>query len=86
MSPVTYPGEDIDAWCTDLRTKIKNLQNSGQYNHELTKTIVTQAMLAGGDNHEDWRVEVRAIKKELLQKLTEIGLLATKKDVWQLPN
>ena len=80
LSPLSYTGEDIDAWCTALRTKVKILDNSGQYEHKLSKDILNNAMSAGGSGNEDWKTEVRSLRKDFTALLTEIGILASKKD------
>ena len=48
LNPLTYPGQNMDMWCSDVRTQVQLLVSSGQYDHKLSRHIINTAMKAGG--------------------------------------
>ena len=78
LDPLTYPGQHMDEWCTDVRTHVNILVNSGQYDHKLSEHIIEAAMTAGGDNNEDWKAKLRPTQDKLEEKLDEVGLFSTR--------
>lgn len=80
-SPLSYDGQNIDLWAQAVRTNVNLLVNSGQYEHKLSEHIINQALTAGGDNNEDWKLVIRPLKRDLREKLREIGLFSDKKDM-----
>ena len=71
----------MDKWAEHIRKSVKLLVKSGKYDHKLSEHIVLQAMSAGGDLNEDWKSELRPIKKDLRAKYSELGLYTTLKEM-----
>ena len=69
----------MDLWAQAVRTNVRLLVNSGQYDHKISEDIINQALTAGGDGNEDWKSVIRPIKRSLKAKLCEIGLFTSKK-------
>ena len=80
LNPLTYPGQHMDEWCTDIRTHVNILVNSGQYDHKLSEHILEAAMTAGGDNNEDWKAKLRPTQDKLEEKLDEVDLFSTRSE------
>ena len=70
---VCNPGQQMDKWSEHIRRLVLVLYNSGQYDHKLTETIIVHAMTAGGDGNEDWLSELRPLKKQIREKIIQIG-------------
>ena len=74
-----YAGQDIEELCADFDNDYKKL--SYYYDHELTMVMLETIMMAGGDSNEDFRAELRPLKKRLDKALMEIRFLdATTKE------
>jgi len=68
-----YSGQDIEKMSKDLRDASDTLISAGQYDHNLTLSMVEAFLEAGGDNNEDFRFPLRSIKQKLDQALLDIG-------------
>ena len=74
-----YAGQDIEELCADFDNDYKKL--CYYYDHELTMVMLETIMMAGGDSNEDFRAELRPLKKRLDKALMEIRFLdATTKE------
>ena len=71
--PAQYPGENLESLAYDFRKDAKKLTTAGQYDHNLTMTMLKIFLLAGGGNNEDFRHPLRDLKKRLSHALLEIG-------------
>ena len=71
--PAQYPGENLESLAYDFRKDAKELTTAGQYDHNLTMTMLKIFLLAGGGNNEDFRHPLRDLKKRLSHALLEIG-------------
>ena len=71
--PTDYSGQDIEELCSDFENDAKKL--SFHYDHELTMTMLETAMTAGGDSNEDFKSELRPLKKKLDQALMIIRFM-----------
>ena len=71
--PSQYSGENLGQLATDFRRDAQELTTAGQYDHNLTRTMLKTFLLAGGSKNEDHRYPLRAIKQELDKALLEIG-------------
>ena len=67
-----YPGENVETILTDFLTDYKDLHSAQMYNQNLTLTMLTAIMEAGGTANEDFKYPLREIQKNLKQKLLEI--------------
>ena len=68
-----YAGQDIEELCSDFDNDHKKL--SYYYDHELTMVMLETIMMAGGDSNEDFKSELRPLKKKLDKGLMEIRFL-----------
>jgi hypothetical protein len=68
-----YAGQDIEKMSKDLRDASDTLISAGQYDHNLTLSMVEAFLEAGGENNEDFRFPLRSIKQKLDQALLDIG-------------
>ena len=68
-----YAGQDIEELCSDFDNDHKKL--SYYYDHELTMVMLETIMMAGGDSNEDFKSELRPLKKKLDQGLMEIRFI-----------
>ena len=62
--PSQYAGENLEA---------RELTTTGQYDHNLTFTMLKTFLLAGGAQNEDFRFALRSTKQKLDQALLDIG-------------
>eukprot|EP00550_Attheya_septentrionalis_P010110 CAMPEP_0198300780 /NCGR_PEP_ID=MMETSP1449-20131203/49466_1 /TAXON_ID=420275 /ORGANISM="Attheya septentrionalis, Strain CCMP2084" /LENGTH=427 /DNA_ID=CAMNT_0044002693 /DNA_START=230 /DNA_END=1510 /DNA_ORIENTATION=+ len=78
--PKQYPGEDVAALTKDLMQDAKELTIAGQYDHNLTLTILELLLLAGGSSGtEDYTFPLRSLKIKLDAALLMIAY-KTKQD------
>jgi hypothetical protein len=49
------------------------LTTAGQYNHNLTLSMMNIFLLAGGSGNKDFRFPLRATKQKLEQALLDVG-------------
>ena len=61
--------------CQVYRKLAQELSTAGQYDHNLTLRMVKTALLAGGKDNEDYRYDLRALKKRLTTELLAIGYM-----------
>ena len=71
--PSNYSGENLEALAADFRKDARELVTAGQYDHNLTLTMIKTFLLAGGAGNEDFRFPLRATKQKLDQALLDIG-------------
>ncbi|KAI2506518.1 hypothetical protein MHU86_7928 [Fragilaria crotonensis] len=57
--PSQYAGENLEALAADYRKDARELTTAGQYDHNLTLTMLKTFLLAGGAGNEDFRFSVR---------------------------
>ena len=74
--PSQYAGEDLSKLAIDFRNDAKELDNAGQYDHNLTLNMLDAFLAAGGRDNEDFRFTLRGLKKDLSKKLLEIAFMA----------
>ena len=83
-TPLKFTCQNMDEWCTEMRTHVNLLVDSGVYDHKLSEEILDLAMLAGGDDrdggNQDWKAALRPMKEELEAKIEEIGLYVSRLD------
>jgi len=74
----------MDEWCTEMRTHVNLLVDSGVYDHKLSEEILDLAMLAGGGEveggNEDWKSALCPMKDRLETKIEEIKLYVSRLD------
>lgn len=68
----TYAGENIEELVSDFLSDWKELDGAGMYDHNLTHSMLKSIMEGGGNINEDFRSDLRVIKKKLNAKLLEI--------------
>ena len=71
--PSQYAGENLEALAADYRKDARELTTAGQYDHNLTLTMLKTFLLAGGSGNEDFRFPLRSTKQKLDQTLLDIG-------------
>ena len=71
--PTDYAGQDIEELCADFDNDHKKL--SYYFDHELIMVILETVMTTGGDCNEDFKAELRPLKKKLDKGLMEIRFL-----------
>ena len=73
--PQQYPGQDLEKLAVDFRAGALELQNAGQYEHNLTLAMLKCYLLAGGTDNEDYRFGLRMLKTKLDDELLAIGYM-----------
>ena len=73
--PSMYAAENMEKMCQVYRKLAQELSTAGQYDHNLTLRMVKTALLAGGKDNEDYRYDLRALKKRLTTELLAIGYM-----------
>ena len=68
-----YAGQDIEELCSDFENDAKKC--SYHYDDELTMVMLETIMTAGGDSNEDFKAELRPLKKKLDKALMSIRFL-----------
>ncbi|KAI2497523.1 hypothetical protein MHU86_16977 [Fragilaria crotonensis] len=53
--PTQYTGENLELLASDFRKDARELTTAGQYDHNLTLTMLKTFLLAGGSGNEDFR-------------------------------
>ena len=71
--PSQYPGENLEQLATQFRKDALELMTAGQYDNNLTLSMMKIFLLAGGSGNEDYRFPLRATKQKLEQALLDIG-------------
>jgi hypothetical protein len=71
--PAQYPGENLELLGADFRKDARELTTAGQYDHNLTLSMMKIFLQAGGSGNEDYRFPLRTIKQQLDEALLEIG-------------
>ncbi|KAI2500370.1 hypothetical protein MHU86_14113 [Fragilaria crotonensis] len=71
--PSQYPGENLELLAAQFRKDALELTTAGQYDHNLTLSMMKIFLLAGGNGNEDFRFPLRATKQKLEQALLDIG-------------
>ena len=71
--PSQYSGENLESLAADFRKDARELTTAGQYNHNLTLTMLKTFLLAGGAGNEDYRFPLRSLKQKLDKALLNIG-------------
>jgi hypothetical protein len=64
-SASNYSGEDIELLAIDFRHDALELVTAGQYDHNLTLSMLKIFLLAGGANNENYQFPLQLLKKEL---------------------
>lgn len=71
--PSQYSGENLEQLAGQFRKDALELSTAGQYDHNLTLSMMKIFLLAGGTGNEDFRFPLRATKQRLEQALLDIG-------------
>ena len=71
--PSQYSGENLKLLAAQFRKDSLELSTAGQYDHNLTLSMMKIFLLAGGTGNEDFRFPLRATKQRLEQALLDIG-------------
>jgi hypothetical protein len=71
--PSQYAGENLELLASDFRKDARDLTTAGQYDHNLTLTMLKAFLLAGGSGNKDFRFQLHATKQKLDQALLDIG-------------
>ena len=71
--PSQYPGENLEQLDAQFRKDALELNTTGQYDHNLTLSMMKIFLLAGGPGDEDFRFPLRAKKQKFKQALLDIG-------------
>ena len=71
--PSQYAGENLEQLAVDFRRDARELTTAGQHDHNLTLSMLTIFLLAGGSGNEDFRFPLRSVKQELNKALLDIG-------------
>ena len=71
--PSQYAGENLESLAVDFRKDARELTTAGQYDHNLTITMLKIFLLAGGPGNEDYRFPLRSTIQKLDQALLDIG-------------
>ncbi|KAI2510749.1 hypothetical protein MHU86_3697 [Fragilaria crotonensis] len=69
----SVPGENLEQLAAQFRKDALELTTAGQYDHNLTLSMMKIFLLAGGSGNEDFRFPLRATKQKLEQALLDIG-------------
>lgn len=67
-----YSGEDIELLAVDFRRDALELATAGQYEHNLTLSMLKIFLLAGGTNNGNYQFPLRLLKKDLNEALLVI--------------
>ena len=73
--PQQYPGQDLDQLAVHFRAGALELYNAGQYEHNLTLSMIKTYLTAGGTDNEDYRFSLRMLKSKLDDELLAIGYM-----------
>jgi hypothetical protein len=73
--PQQYPAQDLEKMAVDFRADALELVNAGQYEHNLTLSMLKSYLLAGGMDNEDYRFGLRLLKLKLDEELLSIGYM-----------
>jgi hypothetical protein len=76
--PAQYPGENLEELGRDFRRDSTELITAGQYDHNLTLSMLKIFLQAGGRGNEDFRFALRMRKQKLDQALIDIGHMSKK--------
>ena len=68
-----YAGKNLEALAADYRKDARELTTAGQYDHNLTLTMLKTFLLTGGAGNEDYRFPLRPTKQTLDLSLLDIG-------------
>ena len=71
--PSQYPGQNLELLAAQFRKDALELTTAGQYDHNLTLTMMKIFLLAGGSAGEDYKFALRTTKQKLEDALLEIG-------------
>ena len=71
--PSQYSGENLEQLAAHFRKDANELTTAGQYDHNLTLSMLKIFLLAGGSGNEDFRFPLRSVKQKLEQALLDIG-------------
>ena len=67
--PSQFPGQSMTTLASTLHVYAHELDNAYAYDHNLTLTMLETFLLAGGDDNEDYKVDLHIKKKELKKEL-----------------
>jgi hypothetical protein len=73
-----YPGENLEELGRDFRRDLTELITAGQYDHNLTLSMLKIFLQAGGRGNEDFCFALRMQKQKLDQALIDIGHMSKK--------
>ena len=71
--PSWFAGKNLDALAADYQKDARELTTVGQYDHDLTLTMLKIFLLAGGAGNKDYRFPLRSMNHRLDQALLNIG-------------
>ena len=67
--PSQFPGQNITTLASTFHVYAHELDNAYAYDHNLTLTMLETFLLAGGNDNEDYRMDLCIMKKELKNEL-----------------
>ena len=71
----SYPGENLEDMAIDYMNDAEELEVASHYEHRLTLTMLEEFMKAGGSSNEDFRFDLRTVRKDLKELLQEAPYL-----------
>jgi hypothetical protein len=71
--PSQNAGENLEALAADYRKDARELMMAGQYDHNLTLTMLKMVLLAGRAGNKYYRFPLCSMKQKLDQALLDIG-------------
>jgi hypothetical protein len=75
-SASNYSGEDIELLAVDFRRDALELMTAGQYDHNLTLSMLKIFLIAGGNNNGNFQFPLRLLKKQLTEALLAIPYMS----------
>jgi hypothetical protein len=75
-SASNYSGEDIELLAVDFRRDALELMTAGQYDHNLTLSMLKIFLIAGGNNNGNFQFPLRLLKKQLTKALLAIPYMS----------
>ena len=63
----------MESLAADFRKDARELTTAGQFDHNLTLTMLKAFLLAGGSGNEDYRFPLRSLEQKLDKALLDIG-------------
>jgi len=74
-APTQFAGENLESLAARFKKDADELMLAGQYDHNLTLTMINIFLTAGGDGNETFQYPLRATHSKLEDALLEIGFM-----------